>query len=342
MASDTDTSPSPARPVVAGEWRLFLDWCAVTGRQPLPLQVDTVIAFLTDCPAKPATQTKRIRAIDAAARAAGFPPLARTAELRDVLRGRPARPVRQTVTSEQVDAALRALPSHGWTQGWFGRRDRALLVLAHVAGLSYRQIARLTVGDVTLTPDGAAQVGTAAGPMTIAAVGDPIVCGPCALVRWIEAMNLAVTFQRVGDFLEDASPVTTNSAHACNTPPPAEPAALMTALIAPADQWGATAIEPDPLRPWSLSRLARDHGAGRHPPHRIIRRHRAAPEQPHLPERDEAERVPQSRVYTQADWQAGVDRRNADRARLAGIDALLDDLDEKAKELEWRTRQLLE
>ena len=73
MASDTDTSPSPARPVVAGEWRLFLDWCAVTGRQPLPLQVDTVIAFLTDCPAKPATQTKRIRAIDAAARAAGFP-----------------------------------------------------------------------------------------------------------------------------------------------------------------------------------------------------------------------------------------------------------------------------
>ncbi len=337
----TDPLPAPAIPVVAGEWLLFLDWCAVSGSQPLPLELETVTAFLKDCPAKPATWTKRVRAIDAAARAAGFPTLVKTDELRDVLRGRPARPVRQTVTAERVEAALRALPSQGWTQGWFGRRDRALLVVAHVAGLSYRQIARLTVGDITFTADGAARVSTAAGPVTIQPVGDPIACGPCALARWVEAMDLAVTFQRVGDVLEGAPQVTPKSAHTCTTPPSPNRLTMNTALLAPADQWGATAIEPDPLRPWSLSRLARDHGAGRHPPHRIIRRRRAPLEQPRLMQQDEAEPVPERRPYTQADWQAGVDRRNADRERLASLDVLLDDLDEKAKELERRSRELL-
>jgi len=35
---------------------------------------------------------------------------------------------------EAVEAALRGLPSHGWTQGMFGRRDRCLLVLSQLAG----------------------------------------------------------------------------------------------------------------------------------------------------------------------------------------------------------------
>ena len=337
--------PSPVReePPSAGpgEWGLWVDWCAATGRPPLPLSVETVLEFAAECPAAPATLTKRVRMIDRMAVAAGWSPLERTDQLRDVLRGRPARPVRQIITAEQVDAALRVLPSHGWTQGWFGRRDRALLVLAYVAGLSYRQIARLTVGDVTFTADGAARVSTAAGPVTIPPVGDPIACGPCALARWVEAMDVAVTFQRVGDVLEGASQVTTESAHTCTTAPSPDRLTLTTALLAPADRWGATAIEPEPLRPPSLSRLARDHGAGRHPPHRVIQRRRAPLEQPRLSQQDEAKPVPESRPYTQADWQAGVDRRHADRERLAGVDALLDDLDEKAEELERRSRALL-
>ena len=40
--------------------------------------------------------------------------------------------------SEQVVAALRGLPSHGWTRGMFGRRDRCLLVLSELAGVPYR------------------------------------------------------------------------------------------------------------------------------------------------------------------------------------------------------------
>ena len=271
-----------------GEWRLWADWCAATSRSPLPLTVEIVVEFLTDCPAAPATLTKRVRAIDAAAQTAGWPALERTEELRDILRGRPARPVRQAVTAEQVDAALRALPSHGWTPGWFGRRDRALLVLAHTAGLSYRHIARLTAGDITFTPDGTALVARPIGPVTIPSAGDPTVCGPCALARWIEALDRAVGFHRLADFLEHAPHVTPNSAHACTTPATPAAATLATALLSPADQWGATAIEPDPLRPRSVSQLARDHAAGRHATHRIIPRRTAYARQSHLPEAEAA------------------------------------------------------
>ena len=326
----------------AGEWALFEDWCAATSRSPLPLSTETVLAFLVSCPAAPATWTKRVRAIAAAARLAGSPPLERTEELRDMLRGRPARPVRQAATVEQVDAALRALPSHGWTPGWFGRRDRALLVLAHTADLSYRQIARLTAGDITFTADGTALVATAAGPVTIPPSGNVMVCGPCALALWIEALDRAVNFLRVAGFLEHAPHVTPSSAHACTAPATPAAATLATALLSSADQWGATAIEPDPLRPRSVSQLARDHAAGRHAPHRIIPRRTAYARQSHLPEAKAAAPVTRAPSYTVADWQAGVDRRNADRARLADLDTLLDEVDEKATELERRTRELLD
>ena len=325
----------------AGEWSLFVDWCAATGRCPLPASTEVLLEFFIDCPAAPATLTKRARAVDAAARAAGYQPVVRTADFRDVLRGRPAQPVRQTVTREQVDAALRALPTSGWTQGWFGRRDRALLVLAHVAGLPYRRIARLTAGDPTFTPDGTVQVTALNGVVIVAPAGDPTACGPCALAHWIQALDREVTFQRVADFLRNAGRISSQSPHMCTTAVTADPATLATALFPPADQWGSTAIEPEPMRPRSLSQLARDHGAGRHPPHRIIGHSPLPVPQPQLPE-PAAEPTAVAAPYSVAGWRAGVNRRNADRERLAHLDILLDDLDEKARELERRTRQLLD
>src|SRR6478752_486173 len=50
----------------------------------------------------------------------------------------------------QVENLLRSLPSHGWPAGWIGRRDRALLVLAELAGLRVEQIASVAAGDVTI------------------------------------------------------------------------------------------------------------------------------------------------------------------------------------------------
>jgi hypothetical protein len=52
--------------------------------------------------------------------------------------------------TDQVVTALRGLPSHGWTRGMFGRRDRCLLVLSQLAGMPYKELATLTIGGVAL------------------------------------------------------------------------------------------------------------------------------------------------------------------------------------------------
>ena len=72
---------------------------------------------------------------------------------RPVSTGAPAPPG----MTDQVAAALRGLPSHGWTQGMFGRRDRCLLVLSQLAGVPYKHLATLTVGDITVA-DGTATI----------------------------------------------------------------------------------------------------------------------------------------------------------------------------------------
>src|SRR6476469_9924414 len=48
----------------AGDWALFTDWCHATGSRELPTDPATLIAFLTDCPAAPATLRRRVAAID--------------------------------------------------------------------------------------------------------------------------------------------------------------------------------------------------------------------------------------------------------------------------------------
>ena len=58
--------------------------------------------------------------------------------------GRPTGGPFQPTDRAAVDAALRGLPSHGWTQGMFGRRDRALLVLSQLAGVPYQHLAHAT------------------------------------------------------------------------------------------------------------------------------------------------------------------------------------------------------
>src|SRR4051794_14199104 len=69
---------------------------------------------------------------------------------------------RQPISSEQVDEALRALRADGWTSCWIGRRDRALLVLSQMAGLSFQAIAELVVADVSIA-DGVAVIRTPGG-----------------------------------------------------------------------------------------------------------------------------------------------------------------------------------
>ena len=77
-----------------------------------------------------------------------------------------------TLQQQRTQEALRALPSTGWV----GRRDRAVLVLSQMAGMSDGHIATLTAGDVVIA-DGAATITAPTGTRTPAASSETLICG---------------------------------------------------------------------------------------------------------------------------------------------------------------------
>jgi len=259
--------------------------------------------------------------------------------VRDVLRGRPARPVRQELNSAGVDAALRRLPSHGWINGWFGRRDRALLVVAG-AGVPYRRIAALTVGDIALV-DGVATVGTPTGVITLNPDEDPVLCGPCALVRWLRALHLAPAHltrhphPRRGDRPRRRG----GRGVAAPVPKPPSPSAGIAEvpLLPPIDPRGYLSITPRPLSPHSLSHLARGNTTSQGAVHRVDPQ---TPDEPQPPP-PAPPVAPPPTPYTASDWEQAAARRRADQNHLRGVDRALDEMDRKAADLNRRILALL-
>src|SRR5664279_1154594 len=147
----------------ASDWALFTDHCAVNSIQPLPADPQSVVDFLQECPAAPATRRRRVAAIDHHHAGAGHPRPGESVAVRAAL-GRPTgEPFQPTkVEKDAVEAALRGLPSHGWTAGMFGRRDRCLVVLSQLAGVPYRHLATLPAGAISIA-DGVAAVRSPAG-----------------------------------------------------------------------------------------------------------------------------------------------------------------------------------
>lgn len=112
---------------------------------------------------------------------------------------------------------MRSLPSHGWTSGWTGRRDRALLVLSQMAGLSYDNIAELTVANVSIS-DGVASIKTPGGLTTLRMTEDDLICGPCALARWLRALDMTALYPTgrvIAAVIARAAPLTSDSPHLC-------------------------------------------------------------------------------------------------------------------------------
>jgi len=329
--------PGAGAPAASAEWALFADWCAVTGRDSLPATAETVLMFFGDCPAAAGTFARRLSAIDAAHRAAGVPLPERTGQVRDVLRGRPARPVRQELPADRVEAALRRLPSHGWINGWFGRRDRALLVLAW-AGVPYRRIAALTAGDIALV-DGVATVGTPTGAITLNPDEDPVLCGPCALVRWLRALHLALTSPATRTLawaIDRAPAVEESSGHLCRSRRPLPTGIAEMPLLPPIDPRGYLSITPRPLTPHSVSHLARGNTTGPGAVHRVEPQ---TPDEPPPP--PAATPMTPATPYTARDWEQAVARRRADQERLRGVDHTLDEADRRAADLNRRILALL-
>jgi hypothetical protein len=140
----------------------------------------------------------------------------------------------------QVEFALRSLPSHGWPAGWIGRRDRALLVLAELAGLPAEQIAAVAAGDVTIA-GGAATIRAQGGTTVLRGVDDDLLCGPCALARWVHALDLTVVYpdgRVIAAVIARAVPLRSDSPHLCHSNNSITELTRRVALLPPIDQWG--------------------------------------------------------------------------------------------------------
>ena len=256
--------------------------------------------------------------------------------------GRPVgdRPV-SPVVPDQVATALRGLPSHGWTQGMFGRRDRCLLVLSQIGGVPFQVLAALTVGDVQIA-NGGATVTTRTDSWTVVADPDPVLCGPCAITRWVRVVDLAVTRITAGTVaaaVDKADPVTHQSPHLCRSTRSVSEATLVVPLFSSINQWGALPFPLHRLTPHSLSRRVRDLLAGH------LGAHRHLPVDPaedadrqELPPVPAVERV----VYSREDSQRAWARRRADLQDIAGVDQVLAEIDARARELERRTAAVLD
>src|SRR5664279_5576440 len=114
----------------------------------------------------------------------------------------------------RTQEALRASPSAGWV----GRRDRAVLVLSQMAGMSDEDIAGLTAGDVVIA-DGTAVITAPGGTITLPASEDNLICGPCALARWLHLLDMTVLYPDryvIDAVIARAAPLTADSPHLCN------------------------------------------------------------------------------------------------------------------------------
>src|SRR6478609_5620938 len=140
----------------------------------------------------------------------------------------------------QVENLLRSLPSHGWPAGWIGRRDRALLVLAELAGLRVEQIASVAAGDITIA-EGTATIRTQGGSTILRGVEDSLLCGPCALARWVHALDLTVVYSDgrvIAALIARAVPLRSDSPHLCHSNNSITELTRRVALLPPIDQWG--------------------------------------------------------------------------------------------------------
>lgn len=188
---------------------------------------------------------------------------------------RMAPPIRQgqtstpVATAQQVEHILRELPSHGWPAGWTGRRDRALIVLSQVAGLSYENIAELTAGDVKIV-DGLATISTPGGRTKLRLVADNLLCGPCALARWVHALDLTVVYpdsRVIAALIARAMPLSSASPHLCQSNNKITELAERVTLLPPIDQWGhSVRVVVKPIALVTLTRPSREvpaQGRGR-------------------------------------------------------------------------------
>jgi hypothetical protein len=183
----------------------------------------------------------------------------------------------------------------------------------------------------------------AAGEWTLRPAGEAILCGACAIVRWLKILDLAVTkpsTKTIARALKKASTIDHRSPHVCESGPVLGEATRGVPLLPPIDQWGALPLPLQRLSPHSLSRRTRDLLAG------DLGAHRDLPVDPDpepvvtAPEKPPVVTHAPGAAYNAADATAAWERRRRDLDDLAGITDELTDVERRADELNRRAAEL--
>jgi integrase len=328
-----------------GDWDRFADWCTATGRPVLPTTPEVVAVYLDENPAASATQSRRVAAINRRHLEHGHPAPGHDPAIIDelnALRGRSGeRPAPARRPRDAVEAVLRLIPSHGWPAGFFGRRDRCLLLLSQVGGLSHTEIRALRLGDVEIEEYGLSVRGRGR-TVRLAGCDDPSICPACIYRRWQvvrDALERLPSIRPLRRQFHLASRVTTTSPHICQVP--SGPTARSAPLFIAADRHGWPVTHTG-LSIRAISTIVAASARGQVLPHRVIPvidtiepadpPAAARPVPP--PARDPAD--------LRADYQAALARRDQDRLRLDTVDELLLKLNDDVDNLQTRTSELLD
>ena len=163
-----------------------------------------------------------------------------------------------TLQRSRTQEALRVLPSAGWV----GRRDRAVLVLSQMAGMSDEHIAGLTAGDVVIA-DGAATITAPTGTITLPASSDGLSCGPCALARWLHVLDMTVIYPDryvIDAVIARAASLSADSPHLCRGTHAVTDTTRQLPLLPPIDRWGLISAISAQRGPRDGRRATAGHG----------------------------------------------------------------------------------
>jgi len=180
-----DVVRGAAGPGYAGEWGLFCDYTTATDQPALPTTMAALTGFLAAAPARPATVARRVRAIAAAHRRAGY---LLTRPEHGPAAPRAARARRRTDPGLMIAACA----TRGWPAGFSGRRDAFLIVATEVLGYPHAAARDLRPTEITFPasePDGETVLRIEG--RAVSAGDDPRTCPACAVVRWLDILGVA-------------------------------------------------------------------------------------------------------------------------------------------------------
>lgn len=314
------------------QWALFVDWCTAADIESLPASPVTLVEFLDENPAGDTVQLRRVSAINHTHLDAGHPAPGRATSLRLALdSARSDRVIRRAV---QYQAIATGLPTAGSTAALFGRRDAVLLLLA-AAGLSYNAIAELDSGDITI--DGESIWISGRHRIRI----DPHdVTGFRPVEVW-ERWHTILQFS-------DRYPSTTLLAEHLqdNTFPAMSGWPIRSGPIAvPIDRWGHMPFPVAAMTAAEIGSVIARHRAGNAPLH--TSRSQSAVDSRNLGDTEQLRVIdsPDLELSVELDsgyYFSGVDARRRAHVALAGVPAMVDDVEDRIEVLLQRTLDLLE